>query len=147
MGYLADLVASLNTQLDNPLTRDGDKPALIRELAMAQRALGGGSTAVAGAAVRVINRATLLNNGNNLQAEFQSAYDAQAGINAPDTVPNAVVAAANALGTISYKIYLGHNNWWYTNAQTGTLGSWSSFGGLKSNFSAVIPANHIFTFK
>lgn len=147
MGYLADLAASLNAQLDNPLTRDGDKSAIMRELGMVQRALGTGTVAVAAASVRTINRATLLNNPTNLQSEFQAAYDAIVGINAPDTVPTAVIAAANALATTSYKIYLGHTQWWYTNTQTGTIASWTLFGGNKSNFGAVIPANRIFTFK
>jgi hypothetical protein len=147
MGYLADLVAGLNTQIDSPLTRDGDKAAIMRELAMVQQAIGTGTVTVSTATVRTINRATLINNGNNLQAEFQAAYDAIVGINAPDTVPAAITSAANALSNTSYKIYLGHTQWWYTNTQTSTLASWTVFGGNKSNFAAAIPANHIFTFK
>ncbi len=148
MGYLADLAASLNAQLDNPLTRNGDKAAIMRELGMVQIALGnGGTPAPAAASVRIVNRPTLLNNTNNLQSEFQAAYDAIIGINAPDTVPTAVINAANALATTSYKIYLGHTQWSYTNAQTGTLASWSFFTSSKGSFTAPIPANHIFTFK
>jgi hypothetical protein len=145
MGYLADLAVTLNAQLDSPLTREGDKAAIMRELGMVQIAIG--TVATATASVRTINRATLLNNSSNLQTEFQAAYDAIAGINAPDTVPATVIAAANALSTTSYKIYLGHTQWWYTNTQTSTLASWTVFGGNKSNFAAPIPANHIFTFK
>ena len=147
MGYLTDLAASLNAQLDNPLTREGDKNAIMRELGMVQKALGSGGGAATMPSVRTINRATLVNNPTNLQSEFQAAYEAIVGTNAPDTLPVSVIAAANALGNTSYKIYLGHTVWWFTNAQTTTLASWSSFSGGKSNFGAPIPANHIFTFK
>jgi hypothetical protein len=101
------------------------------------------------ATLRTINRATLLNNSNNLQAEFQAAYDGEAGNSAPDApVPTAVVNAANALNNSNYKIYLGHTTWYYTNAtNTVTSTNWTPFGGGKSNFAAAIPANHIFTFK
>lgn len=127
-----------------------DGNGVSREVPIAVDATGKMLTAASAVpTLRTINRATLLNNANNLQAEFQSAYDAEIGTNAPDApVPAAVVSAANALNNANYKIYLGHTTWYYTNAtNTITASNWTPFGGSKSNFAATIPANHIFTFK
>ena len=57
--------------------------------------------------------------------------------------------AANALNNSNYKVYLGHNKWWYTNIRIGTTSSWVAFGGGtgKSDFSANIDASGLFTFK
>jgi hypothetical protein len=82
------------------------------------------------------------------QAQLQALYDGIPGLNAPDVVPQAIIDQANILNTTGYKVYLGHNSWWYTNTATGaTVENWSQFGGAKSNFGAAIVANGIFTFK
>ncbi len=83
------------------------------------------------------------------QSQLQTLYDNASGNSAPDLVPNEVINAANALNTTSYKVYLGHNKWWYTNVQIGTSSNWSLFGGVsyKSDFGANIAAGGIFTFK
>lgn len=108
------------------------------------------STAIAAPSLRTLNAANLLTN-LILQASLQSAYDSIVGTNAPDTataIPAAVVAAANALNDSNWKLYLGHNAWYYTSfTNTATVSNWSLFGGSKSNFAALVPANHIFTFK
>ncbi len=108
------------------------------------------TNAVPVATLRTLNAANLLTNPI-LQASLQSAYDSIVGINAPDVataIPAAVVAAANALNNSNYKLYLGHNNWYYQNfTNTASVSNWTVFGGNKSNFAALVPANHIFTFK
>jgi hypothetical protein len=125
-----------------------DGSGVSKEVALACDANGRLLTTTSTPGLRTINRATLLNNANNLQTEFQAAYDAEIGTSAPDTIPVAVVTAANALNNSNYKIYLGHTIWYYTNAtNTITAANWTTFGGNKSGFAAGIPANHIFTFK
>jgi hypothetical protein len=65
--------------------------------------------------------------------------------NAPDTVPPEVIDRANSYNSSSYKLYLGHNVWWYTNAIIGTAASWTAFGSNKGQFGA--PAIQAFTFR
>lgn len=80
------------------------------------------------------------------QAQLQALYDAQPGGEAPDTLPQEVVDDANALATSGYKVYLGHNVWWYTNrVSDGTTSNWTQFGSVKGTFSAAIA--RIYTFK
>lgn len=109
---------------------------------LAKQAVG-----VAGATLRILNAANLLTNPI-LQTSLQAAYDNQLGLIAPDLVmPLAVTNAANALANTNYKLYLGHNNWYYQNAIAVTAGSlWTPFNS-KNSFNALVPANHIFTFK
>lgn len=68
------------------------------------------------------------------QVALQALYDGAlgAGGDAPDAVPAEATAAAQALGGATYKIYLGHNVWWYTNNNT----SWTQFGASKGSFGA-----------
>jgi hypothetical protein len=96
------------------------------------------------AAVRV-----LANPGgtNYTQAALQTLYDGQAGLAAPDTVPQAINDYANTLNTGGYKVYLGANSWYYTNVATGIVaGSWTVFGSGKSAFAANIVPAGILTF-
>ena len=83
------------------------------------------------------------------QAQLQGYYDGQTGSQAPDIIPIEVVNYANSLNTPNYKVYLGHNTWYYTNTATGiTQGNWTPFGGGgKSTFGANIVATGILTFK
>jgi hypothetical protein len=97
-----------------------------------------------GALLKILNGPNLLTNPV-LQASFQTAYDSVTGLNAPDTVPPEVVSAVATLNNANWKVYLGHTQWFYTNTTNGT--GWLPFGGGKSQFGALIPANHIFTFK
>lgn len=84
-----------------------------------------------------------------LQSSLQSAYDLEVGTNAPDSIPAQVISAVNDLNNSNYKLYLGHTQWWYTSSLNGT--GWVLFGGTapvgKGPFGAIVPANHIFTFK
>jgi uncharacterized protein YjdB len=103
------------------------------------------SITVTGSTVRVLPNPNL---GSYSQILLQSLYDGQPAFIAPDAVPAAVTNAANALNTSAYKVYLGQNQWWYTNTATGiTAGSWALFGGNKTTFGANITTNGIFTFK
>jgi hypothetical protein len=123
-------------------------PVIARATARSLLGIYTTSTLSNAPALRTINRNTLVANTNNLQTEFQAAYDAEVGQNAPDTIPASVVNAANALNDSSYKIYLGHTIWYYQNfTNTATSANWTAFGGNKSNFAAALLANHIFTFK
>lgn len=80
------------------------------------------------------------------QVQLQALYDGQAGINALDTVPQSIIDAANLLAVSTYKLYLGHNIWWYTNTATGaTAANWTQFGGGKSAFATS--ASTIYTLK
>jgi hypothetical protein len=103
---------------------------------------------VGAASVRI-----LANSGVSLylQAYLQGLYDGQAGSVAPDTVPGAVSTYVSSLNATGYKLYMGHNDWWYTNAVTGlTAASWLTFAGGaggKSNFGANIVPAGIITFK
>lgn len=79
------------------------------------------------------------------QATLQGLYDAEAGTNAPDSLPQSVVDAANALSTSEFKLYLGHTQWLYTNSVTSTTSNWTTFGGGKSNFNST--AHTIYTYR
>jgi hypothetical protein len=82
------------------------------------------------------------------QPQLQALYDGSVGINAPDVVPQAITDQANILNTTGYKIYLGHNSWWYTNVATGIItATWALAGGGKAAFGAAIVPNGILTFK
>jgi hypothetical protein len=97
-----------------------------------------------GATLRTLNGPLLLTNPI-LQSSFQSAYDTEIGLNAPDAVPAEVINAVIALNNTNWKIYLGHNIWQYTNSTNGT--NWLTVTPSKGNFAALVPANHTFTFK
>jgi hypothetical protein len=100
---------------------------------------------VGNVAVRV-----LANVGGSLytQAQLQALYDGQPGSNAPDVVPQLVSDYANTLATSGYKVYLGLNNWWYTNTPTGIVtANWLAFSTPKGNFGANIVSQGIITYK
>jgi hypothetical protein len=80
------------------------------------------------------------------QVQLQALYDNQAGTNAPDTVPQLVTDASNLLNSSGYKMYLGHNQWFYQNVATGlTNAGWTAYAGGKGAFAANIVA--IYTYK
>jgi hypothetical protein len=66
-------------------------------------------------------------------------------------VPQAISDYVSTLNTTGYKLYMGHNDWWYTNAVAGvTAASWLRFAGGaggKSAFSSNITPAGIVTFK
>jgi hypothetical protein len=97
-----------------------------------------GNSAAAGGGGGGVQYLGLSTANPTLQATLQGLYDTASGAVAPDTVPPAVTTAAGAIGTGGYKVYLGHNTWWYTNAVTPNAGSWLQFNGGKSNFGATI---------
>lgn len=100
------------------------------------------------ATLRVLNSRLIIGVAPVLGASLQAAYDAELGLQAPDSVPAAVVSAANSLNNTNFKIYLGQNQWYYTNNTNGnTAANWLVFNGGKSNFGVTVLPNHIFTFK
>ena len=76
------------------------------------------------------------------EEQLQDYYDSVLGHDAPDTVPQEVVDAANLLNNTGYKLYLGETTWWYTNLTISTAEIWTSFA--KSAFSQPIQALYTF---
>ena len=74
------------------------------------------------------------------QSIFDNFYAGEVGINAPDVVPPEVLAVATGSSVSTYDIYLGHNQWFWSN--TGGA-AWQLWGpGAFSGF-----VQNIYTFK
>ena len=84
---------------------------------------------------------TFAGSGSNLtQLQLQTIYDSYVGDDGPNTVPPEVTIAAAAIGA-GYKLYLGHDIWWFST--DGAV--WSKVPTDKSAFSA--PTVKIYTFR
>ena len=130
-----------DAQIDSQWATNKQIKDLIFLRAACMQALGSAAvTAPIVAVVRVLNPVPV--GGTYSQVILQASYDTIAGT-APDTVPQAVINAANLAGP-GYKLYLGSTTWWYTNIEsTASTTSWISF--VKGPFGTNAVA--VYTFK
>ena len=88
--------------------------------------------------------ALAVNTGPQTQTELQAMYDAEPGLDAPDTVPAEVTTASDNAPHGYFSVYLGHNTWYWR--LNGGISPWEAFNnGGKNNFSNSILA--VFTYK